>query len=547
MTEPAAKPRYRVKAGGVPTLVTKAEGEAHAGPWFLPVSGGWLPADVGDSWNWWQNGYNVVGASSQSAMVEACVSAYAQTVAMCPGDHWRMNDKGGRDRVKTSALSRLLRHPNDYQSISDFMLNATRALYLHGNAYALGLRNSRYEIDELHLMDPLLSYPRLGNNGEIFYQLFGNQVIEKRLGGEPLIVPQRDVLHVRLHTVKNRWPVPLIGESPILAAYSDIGVNAAIGQQQLRYYLNEARPSAVLSTDLTLDKDQVQALRDRWNEQAKGLHKGGTPILTAGLKVQPWAESGKDAATAEMLKLSNEHIALAFSIPLQILGIGGSPYSSTELLMQRWVSSGLGFALNHIEEALGLLFNLTGQPDEYVEFDTAALLRSAMKDRIDSLARGVQGGIYSPNEARNMEGLESVEFGDEPRVQQQVVPLSQIGKIPAPPAPPPPTAPDPAPKPSASEVQAQAMIAELRTGIAEFQRMVADRIEANRLEAARDDEPGPTDENGENARLPPELAEQIASATRQLHELPPLSEIAPSPRVTRIERDESGAFVPVYE
>jgi len=61
MTETAvAKPRIRVKARSVPTL-TKAEGEPHAGPWLLPVTGGWLPADVGDSWNWWQNGYNVQG------------------------------------------------------------------------------------------------------------------------------------------------------------------------------------------------------------------------------------------------------------------------------------------------------------------------------------------------------------------------------------------------------------------------------------------------------------------------------------------------------
>ena len=388
-------------------------------------------------------------------MVEACVSAYSQTVAMLPGEHWRLNDKGGRERVKTSSLSRLLRHPNDYQSISDFMLNATRSLYLEGNTYALALRNARFEIDELHLMDPLQSYPRLASNGEIFYQLGGNQVIERRLGAIPLIAPQRDVLHIRLHTVRHRWPVPLVGESPIVAAYSDIGVNSAIARQQLRYYLNEARPSAVLSTDLTLDKDQVQALRDRWNEQAKGLHQGGTPILTAGLKVQPWAQSGKDAATAEMMKLSNEHIALAFRIPLQILGIGGTPYGSTELLMQSWVASGLGFALNHIEELLGLLFGLKGQPDEYVEFDTAALLRSAMKDRIESLTRGVQGGIYAPNEARNLEGLESVKFGEEPRVQQQVVPLSQVGKIPAAPSPPAapavpdasPPAPAPAPPP----------------------------------------------------------------------------------------------------
>ena len=248
--------------------------------------------------------------------------------------------------------------------------------------------------------------------------------------------------------MRHRYPTPLVGESPIVAAYSDIGVNAAIARQQLRYYLNEARPSAVISTDLALDKEQLQDLRALWDEQSKRLHQGGTPIMTAGIKVQPWSQGGKDAATADMLKLSNEHIALAFRIPLQILGIGGTTYSSTELLMQSWISSGLGFALNHIEEAIGLLFGLRGQPDEYVEFDTAALLRSAMKDRIESLARGVQGGIFAPNEARNSEGFDSVEFGDEPRVQQQVVPLSQVGKIPAAPAPAaPPSAADDSPAP----------------------------------------------------------------------------------------------------
>ena len=298
-------------------------------------------------------------------------------------------------------------------------------------------------------MDPLLSYPRLATTGDIFYQLYGNDVIEKRLGGEALIVPARDVLHIRLHTVRHRFPTPLVGESPILAAMSDIGVNAAIAMQQYKFYMNEARPSAVLSTDLTLDKDQVQALRDRWNEQAQGLHKGGTPILTAGLKVQPWATGSKDSETADMLKLSNEHIALAFRIPLAILGIGGQPYASTELLMQSWIASGLGFALNHIEESIGLLFMLKGVPDEYVEFDTAALLRSAQKDRIESLARGVQGGIFAPNEARQSEGLDRVPFGDEPRVQQQVVPLSAAAGIPAAPAPGPGAAPPAKPAPPA--------------------------------------------------------------------------------------------------
>jgi len=423
-----------------------AEGQYRPGPYFLPITGGWLPA--GTSENWWQEGYNVVGPSTQSAMVEACVSAYSQTVAMCPGDVWRLNDKGGRDRVKNTALARLLRHPNDYQSISDFLLNATRALYLEGNAYALALRNDRFEIDELHLMNSTTSFPRLADNGEIFYQLHGNDIINRKLGQEAVVVPARDVLHVRLHTMHRRWPVPLVGESPIVAAYDDIGVGAAIAKQQMAFYMNEARPSAVLSTDLKLDKDQTQSLRDRWNDQARQMHQGGTPILTSGLKVQPWSVGGRDAATAEILKLSNEHIALAFRIPLQILGLGGNNYSSTELLMQSWIASGLGFALNHIEEAFGVTFQLKGQPDEYIEFDTAALLRSAMKDRIEALARGVQGGIFAPNEARAMEGLDRAKDGDEPRVQQQVVPLSQIEATPPAPAPNAPPSAAPAASPA---------------------------------------------------------------------------------------------------
>jgi HK97 family phage portal protein len=426
-------------------LIGKGEGDYRPGPYYLPVTGGWLPAGVPD--NWWQLGYTPV-TGAQSAMVEACVSAYAQTVAMCPGDHWLGNDEGGRDRVDTSSLSRVLRHPNDYQSISDFMVNATRRLYLEGNCYALALRNSRYEIDELHLMDSNLSFPRLAETGEVFYQLYGNDVVDKRLNGEELTpVPMRDVLHVRMH-VGRRFPRPLVGESPLVAAYADIGITEAIAAQQVNFYRNEARPSAVLSTDMAMSREETQQLRDRWNDQAKGLHQGGSPILTHGLKVQPWAVGSKDAATADILKLSNEHIALAFRIPLQILGIGGTPYSSTEALMQSWKSSGLGFALEHIEEAFDRLFDLGGEPDEYVEFDTAALMRSAFKDRIDGLARAVQGGIMAPNEARNLEGYGNVPFGDEPRVQQQVVPLSAAAAIPAPPAAPgaPPAPPADAPK-----------------------------------------------------------------------------------------------------
>src|SRR5262249_17977771 len=128
------------------TVLRAVEGAFRAGPYLLSYSGGWLPD--GSSINFWQLGQNVLPLGSRSAVVEACVSAYSQTVAMCPGDHWRLNVKGGRERVTNSAVSRILRRPNDYQSISDFLLNATRQLYLDGNTYALALRNDRFEINQ---------------------------------------------------------------------------------------------------------------------------------------------------------------------------------------------------------------------------------------------------------------------------------------------------------------------------------------------------------------------------------------------------------------
>jgi HK97 family phage portal protein len=386
-----------------PAVKDAAEGQYRDGPWL--GTNGFIPTQVGQFWNFWQNGYNSQPYAATSAMVEACVSAYAQTIAMCPGSHWREADDNGRDRQTTqvSSLARILRAPNSYQSTSDFLLNATRRLFLTGNAFALALRNNRFEINELHLMLGSCR-AQVGENGEVFYSLSGNELIERRLGA-PLVVPARDVLHIKLHTPRH----PLIGETPLQAAMLDLALTGVIGEQQVAFYRRQARPSFILSTDQVLKQEQMQALRDKWDEQTRRLDAGGSPIMQAGVKPIPIYSNAQDSQLAEVLKMSDQHIALVYRVPLQILGIGGTPFASTEALMQSWRASGLGFALNHIETAFDQLFGLRGQPEEYVEFDTAVLMRS-----------------------------------DEPRVQQQVVPLSAAAAIPAAPASP---AAPPAPQP----------------------------------------------------------------------------------------------------
>ncbi|MFZ4605161.1 MAG: phage portal protein [Caulobacter sp.] len=416
-----------------------AEGEYRPGPYLL--QDGWLGASAGKLMNWWQAGYSLNPYGESSAMVEACISAYAQTVAMCPGDHWRTLENGGRERVINSALTRIIKRPNDYQSTSDFLLNLTRRLYEKGESFGLAIRNNRGEIAEIHLMR--YGYARLGADGSIFYDLSGNEIVERRFDlSYP--VPARDVLHVRLHT-----PVhPLKGESPILSTVLDRALAGAALNQQVAFYINQARPSFMLETDQQLTAEQTKDLRERWNAQTQGDNAGGTPILAWGLKAKPvGAQDARDGQLAELLKMTDQNVALAYRVPLQILGVGGTPFASTEALMASWKASGLGFALNHIEEAFGLLFGLKGMPDEYLELDTAALMRSNFKELIEGLSNSTKSGIHSPDEARAVLSLAAVPdgHGAMPRVQQQVVPLSYGTAMQPPPATPAASAnPDPA-------------------------------------------------------------------------------------------------------
>jgi phage portal protein BeeE len=68
-------------------------------------------------------------------------------------------------------------------------------------------------------MDPGQCAYTIAEDGSFFYRIAGNDLIEKRFASAELIVPARDVLHIRLHTRKGR---PLDGLSPLENAALDV-------------------------------------------------------------------------------------------------------------------------------------------------------------------------------------------------------------------------------------------------------------------------------------------------------------------------------------
>lgn len=112
--------------------------------------------------------------------------------------------------------------------------------------------------------------------------------------------------------------------------------------------------------------------------------------------------------------------------------------------------------VEHIERAMERFFRLPA--GQAISFDTDALLRTDFAARVEGYSRVVQSGVVTVNEARaKMFGLGPVEHGDQPIVQQQMVPLGSTEPAAA------PELPTPEPDPAATEVQTLALLRDYRS------------------------------------------------------------------------------------
>jgi HK97 family phage portal protein len=374
--------------------------------------------------------------------VHACIMVIARSISQCYPKHIRELEGGKTTEVRNSAAYRVLRNPNSYQTTPEFLLNMIATALTEGEAFAVATRNARTEVDSLHLLPPRACAPYVDSETkEVFYAVGANPLGP---GGTEYMAPARDILHLRFYTPRH----PLIGETPIKAAALAIGINVALARGQAAFFANMSRPSGVLSTDVALTKDQMLQLRAAFDEQSQGMAAGKIPILANGLKFQQLSISSQDAQLVQAQQMSLEDICRVFGVPPPLVGdLNHATLNNSETLIQHFMSMSLGSYLEHLDRAFDRLFQL---PDrEYIELDTTALLRTNFLTRIDGLTKAVQGGVFTPNEARAREGFGPIEGGDAAYLQRQMVPIDQISEMltaeaaraAAPPATPPAQAP----------------------------------------------------------------------------------------------------------
>lgn len=391
------------------------------GPFYgAAPSGNWY--SLGRLEDGFQRDLALSGGARNVPAVYACVMAIARAMSQCYPKHIRVVN-GRFEEVRTSAAYRVLLNPNSYQSSPDFILNLIATALFDGEAFAIATRNDRFEVDSLHLLPRGVCSPIIDEDTrEVFYAVGESPLAP---GGTDYIVPARDILHLRFHTPRH----PLVGESPIKAAALAIGINVSLSRTQATFFSNMNRPSGIISTDQVLTREQMTTLRLAFEEQAQGMSAGKIPVLAGGLKFQPLSINSQDAQLVEAQRLSLEDICRVFGVPPPLVGdLSHATLSNAEILVQHFLSMSLGSYLEHTERAFDRLFGLTGG-NEYIELDVSALLRTDFAGRIDGLTKAVQGGLLTPDEARNREGYAPVKGGNTAYLQRQMVPIDKIGDL----------------------------------------------------------------------------------------------------------------------
>lgn len=361
--------------------------------------------------------------------VMACVMTIARILAASYPNHTRVTEKGGRLVVTNTVAHRVMMKPNQAQNAVDFIGWMVVSLMLYGNAYCYVIRNDRGEVAELIPLTANGQRGFIAPNGELYYDLSNNGDFYETLDFD-WIVPTRDVLHIKLPSRNS----VLKGDSPVTYAYAALAINDSVQGSTAAFTMNMSRPSGILTTDANLSASQMIELRERFDEVTKGANQGKVPVLANGLSWQAMAVTAHDAQLLQAYNASVIDIARVFGVPLALLGTENNVgANSVATLIGQFKAGSLLYIAELIEFNLETLFNMDHYVDT-VRFDLENVARADFETEINTLSKATQNGIYSPNEARNRVGLDSVPYGDEPRVQAQNVRLEDAKPAPAAPS-----------------------------------------------------------------------------------------------------------------
>lgn len=250
----------------------------------------------------------------KSLYVFACINKIATKTASIDFNLFRIiNSAGDTKEIFAHPALDLIYKPNPFQTKTDFIESLIINLKCTGDAFIYKARNNSGKVVELWNLRPdfmtIIADPTNFIKGYSFAKSDGTTVN----------FPPTDIIHIKYPDPLNQY----LGMSPINPAQKRIQTEAFSTDWQMNFFLNSARPDALIKNpETTLTQDQKADIREGWNKKYQGVSNSSkVAILEGGLDYQLISLSQKEMDFIESMKFTRDDILVAFQVPKPLLAI----------------------------------------------------------------------------------------------------------------------------------------------------------------------------------------------------------------------------------
>lgn len=343
--------------------------------------------------------------------VYAAVRVLAESSGMLPLITYRRQPNGDRARIEDSEdpRARMLRlQPNPLMSAMEMWEACIAVLNLYGNAYLWKPRDAYGRVTALWLLPPQASQTYRDTDGTLWYYVTpgpnGSSTVQTTS-----LYREDEIIHLRGFGLDG-----LFGLSTIATHRRAIGIGTSQDTYAENFYLNQARPSGVLTTPNTLSDSTFARLKAEWDAQHKGADNAyRTAVLEGGVTWQTLTVPNDDAQFLESRKFQVTEIARIFRVPPHMIGdLDRATFSNIEQQAIEFVTYSLQPWLTRLEQRINLeVFDSRLDDGIFCEFLVDGLLRGDTATRYAAYA---QAPWMTDNEKRRRENLPALDGLDEP-------------------------------------------------------------------------------------------------------------------------------------
>ena len=355
-----------------------------------------------------------------------CLKILSETLGKLSLKMYQDTDKGVI-KAKTNEIYNILKlRPNPYMTSSVFWATIERNRNHYGNAY-VWCRYQRGKLIDLWIMQNeqvevyIDDAGYFGKQNKIWY------IYTDPKNNKTYTMNSDTVLHFKTSNSDDG----ILGKS-VRDTLTDSIEGATKSQRFMNKLYKEGMTArAVLQYTGDLDKQAKIRLLKGIEEFATGENNAGKIIpIPLGMQIQPLDIKLADAQFFDLKKYNALQIASAFGIkPNHLNDYSKSSYSNSEMQQLSFYVDTLQFILKQYEEEITyklLDSNMINQ-GYFFKFNEGSILRADMKTQAECLAKYVNNGIYTPNEAREILNLPTEAGGDKLMVNGNYIPIDLVG------------------------------------------------------------------------------------------------------------------------